>query len=211
MVVVGGPGGHDALAALPNRPSRSYLPRMMSPPRTLVRIRRAAPEDAAMLASLAASSFADTFAADNDPRDMAEYMAGAFGESVQRAELEDPRNTVLLAHRGDEVVGYAMLREGGAPSCVADRVAGEPIELARLYAASAAIGSGVGGALMQACLDEAAVRDRAATWLGVWEHNARAIAFYRRWAFHDVGSQHFQLGRDTQTDRVMLRTMKARH
>jgi ribosomal protein S18 acetylase RimI-like enzyme len=178
---------------------------MMSAPLTLVRIRRAGPEDAALLASLAATTFTDTFAADNDPRDMAEYLAEAFGEGVQRAELQDPRNTVLLARRGNDVVGYAMLREGHAPPCVAEHVADDTVEIARLYAVRAAIGSGVGGALMQACLDECAARGRAGLWLGVWERNARAIAFYRRWAFHDVGSQHFQLGRDLQTDRVMLR------
>ena len=58
---------------------------------------------------------------------------------------------------------------------------------------------------MQRCLDEAAARGRRTVWLGVWEHNARAIAFYRRWGFTDVGSQPFQLGADLQTDRVMSR------
>ena len=58
---------------------------------------------------------------------------------------------------------------------------------------------------MQRCLDEAAARDQRTIWLGVWERNARAIAFYRRWDFADVGSQSFQLGGDLQSDRVMVR------
>jgi len=43
----------------------------------------------------------------------------------------------------------------------------------------------------------------------VWEHNARAMTFYARWGFTDVGSQHFQLGADRQTDRIMARRSAA--
>lgn len=164
--------------------------------------RRATPADAALLASLAATSFDDTFGADNTPEDMASYMATAFGESIQRAELADARHTVFFAERAGAVVGYAMLREGPAPDAVADA---DAIEIARLYATRHLIGAGIGAALMQCCLDEAATRGRSTIWLGVWEQNARAIAFYRRWEFADVGATTFMLGHDRQTDRVMSR------
>lgn len=157
-----------------------------------------------MLATLAAAAFRDTFAADNDPRDMADYLAGAFGPALQRAELADPSVTVLLAERGGAVAGYAMLVEGSAAPCV--RSAGA-LEIARLYSVKASIGTGVGSALMRACLDEATSRGRDALWLGVWERNHRAIAFYERWGFTDVGSQPFTLGSDVQTDRVMMRRL----
>ena len=41
-------------------------------------------------------------------------------------------------------------------------------------------------------------------WLGVWERNARAIRFYAKWGFTDVGRHDFVLGTDRQTDRVMV-------
>jgi ribosomal protein S18 acetylase RimI-like enzyme len=167
-----------------------------------ITIRPATPADAGVLAALAAEAFTDTFGADNAPGDMAAYLATAFGESIQRAEIVDPRNTVLLAERGGDMIGYAMLREGDAPRDVGDA---DAIEIARLYSFTRWIGSGVGATLMQRCLDEAAARGRRTIWLGVWEHNARAIAFYRRWGFADMGSHPFQLGTDLQTDRVMAR------
>ena len=40
-------------------------------------------------------------------------------------------------------------------------------------------------------------------WLGVWEHNPRAIAFYRKCGYIAVGSKTFDVGGDLQTDRVM--------
>jgi diamine N-acetyltransferase len=44
-------------------------------------------------------------------------------------------------------------------------------------------------------------------WLGVWEHNARAIAFYTKCGFIDVGEHAFFVGGDEQTDRVMSRSL----
>ena len=165
-------------------------------------LRRATPADAAALATFAAAAFVDSFGAQNRPEDMAAYLAEAFGESVQRSELTDPHCTVFLAERDGEIVGYAMLRDGAAPACVADASA---IEIARLYAGQRWIGAGIGALLMQRCLVEAASRGRRTIWLGVWERNVRAIGFYQRWHFTIVGSQTFQLGSDRQNDRVMAR------
>lgn len=167
-----------------------------------IALRRAGSADAASLACFAARAFTDTFATQNTPEDMATYLADAFGESQQRAELTDPRCTVFLAERDGEIVGYAMLRDGPTPDCVTDTSA---IEIARLYAGQRWIGAGIGALLMQRCLVEAAARGRRTIWLGVWERNTRAIGFYQRWHFSIVGSQPFQLGRDRQNDRVMTR------
>jgi len=44
-------------------------------------------------------------------------------------------------------------------------------------------------------------------WLGVWEHNPRARAFYRKCGFIDVGEHVFQLGDDPQRDVLMARRL----
>ena len=167
-----------------------------------VTTRRATPADAARLASLAAATFSDTFGTENTPADMSLYMAESFGEDIQRRELADSRHIVFVAERAGEAAGYAMLREGPAPDAVGDT---DAIEIARLYATKRLLGVGIGATLMQRCLDESVARGRSTIWLGVWEHNARAIAFYRRWGFTDVGTTTFMLGHDRQTDRVMAR------
>jgi len=165
-------------------------------------LRRATPDDAALLTELGASTFTETFASVNTPEDFAAYMSASFGESIQRAELEDPLVTVYLAERGGDAVGYVMLRERPAPRMLGGH---DALEIARLYARRSSIGTGVGGALMQRAIDEARARGKDALWLGVWEHNARALAFYRRWQFFEGGTQPFLLGSDLQTDLVMVR------
>ena len=167
-----------------------------------VTVRRAAVDDASTLAELGASTFTETFAEANTPEDFATYMAASFGEAIQRAELEDANTTVFLAERDGEAVGYIMVREGRTPSCVA---VDDALEIARLYARRATLGTGVGATLMQRALAEAADRGKDAVWLGVWERNARAIRFYETWDFHPAGTQPFLLGSDLQTDLVMVR------
>jgi ribosomal protein S18 acetylase RimI-like enzyme len=170
-------------------------------------IRRATPADAAVLAAFAEEAFVHAFAADNAADDMAAYLADAFGELQQREELADSSRIVLLAERDGELAGYAMLNDGVMPAGPVSASLTNAIEIARLYSGRRWIGTGVGATLMQSCLDIASSRGRAWIWLGVWEQNARAIAFYSRWGFGDVGSQSFQLGTDVQTDRIMARRL----
>src|SRR5260221_13449740 len=95
-----------------------------------------------------------------------------------------------------------MLHEGQAPDCVN---AHDAIEIARLYSVHRLLGSGIGAALMQRCLDEAESRGKDVVWLRVWEHNVRATAVHPRWGFADAGTQPFVPGPDRQTERRSFR------
>jgi GNAT superfamily N-acetyltransferase len=164
-------------------------------------IRHGTAGDASALAAFAARTFAETFAADNTAADMAAHLERTFGVSRQAAELSDPDATTLLAHRDHVLVAYAQVRRAPPPAVVPDR---EAIELHRFYVDRPAHGTGVAQLLMAAVYDAARAVGGRHLWLGVWERNPRAIAFYRKAGFHDVGSQAFVLGADRQTDRVML-------
>lgn len=166
-------------------------------------IRRAVPADAEALAALAARTFYDTFAADNTPEDMAEHLAQSYSPARQRAEITAADMITLVADNGG-LIAFAQLRQGAPPSCVTSPT---PIELWRFYVDRAWHGRGVAGRLMEAALNEATAVGADAVWLGVWERNPRAIAFYRKFGFVDVGSHGFQLGADLQTDRIMVREL----
>ena len=165
-------------------------------------IRRGEPSDAELLAELGARTFSETFAADNTPENMSAYLATAFSPAQQASELFDSRSSFHIAEIDGVAVGYALLRTGKVPYGV---TGDQPIELVRLYVSKDSLGTGVGAALMQACIDDAKQRGHQTIWLGVWEHNNRAQAFYRKWNFQDVGTHVFQLGDDPQTDILMQR------
>jgi len=169
-----------------------------------VNVRRASIEDAKLLAELGARTFAETFSEDNAAEDMAAYMAASFSLGHLAAELTDPSSVFFIAEVDGGAAGYAKLHPGEAPEGVAGR---KPVELVRLYVARAWLGRGVGPALMRRCIDEARQMGFQTIWLGVWERNHRAQAFYRKWNFCEVGEHIFQLGSDPQRDIVMRRAV----
>jgi GNAT superfamily N-acetyltransferase len=170
-------------------------------------IRHAGIDDACLLAELGARTFNETFADDNSAENMAAYLAEAFGQTQLIAELADEQSTFFIAEVDGIAVGYAKLHPGDAP----EEVKGEkPLELVRLYVSQEWLGRNIGAALMRYCVDEASRQGCRTLWLGVWERNHRARAFYRKWDFLEVGTHIFQLGDDAQTDILMARPIERR-
>jgi GNAT superfamily N-acetyltransferase len=171
-------------------------------------IRRARAGDARSLAALGAHLFEQSFGAANSPEDMRAYVSTAFDEGRQRSDLEDPSMRVWLAEaRGGEAIGYAQIRLGAALPAGVTMPSARPVELVRLYADRAWHGRGVGEALLGTCIDATTAWGADILWLGVWEKNPRAIAFYAKHDFRRVWQQPFLLGADRQTDWVMLRVL----
>ena len=168
-----------------------------------VEIRRADPADAELLATIGARTFEETFGPDNTPEDMAAYVTANFTPAKLAGELADAATCFLIAEVDGVTAGYATLRWGGDDGVIGAK----PIELRRIYAGREWHGRGVGVALMHRCLDEAAEMGADVLWLGVWERNERAIAFYLKSGFVKVGEHDFVLGSDRQTDWVMARRL----
>jgi GNAT superfamily N-acetyltransferase len=169
-----------------------------------VRVRRADAGDATMLAELGARTFLEAFGPDNRPEDLAAHLAKTYGVAIQSRELSDPATTYLVAEVKAVPAGYALVREGHAPPCVTGV---RPLEIARFYVDRPWHGTGVAATLMEACDAEARRRRAGVLWLGVWEHNPRAIRFYAKSGFRDVGAHTFYVGTDSQSDRVMAREL----
>jgi len=165
-------------------------------------VRSATIADVAALSAFGRRVFGETFAPENNPDNLRAYLDSAYVEARQEDELRDPRIDTLLLEAEDSLIAFAQLREGEAGSGVTgDR----PIELWRFYVDFAWHGRGVAQTLMGEV--EAAARARGAStlWLGVWERNVRAQAFYRKQGFTVVGSQIFVLGSDAQRDLIMAK------
>ncbi len=164
-------------------------------------IRRAVSADALALAELAARTFTQAFGADNRPEDLAAHLDEAYGESKQRQEIDDPAFVTLLAVDGERLTGFAQLRRQEAPSGV---TLADCAELYRFYLDREVHGTGVAQRLMAEVKVAASAMGCRNLWLGVWERNPRAIAFYAKCGFADRGSKVFVVGTDAQTDRVMV-------
>lgn len=175
---------------------------MSPPPQAAVSVRRAAATDgdARLLAELGARLFGNAFGAMNDPNDLRLFLAKTYSPALQLAELRDSNRAVWVAEMDGQAVGYATLRRESSSPAVEAR---SPAEVQRIYADGSWHGRGVGQALLRACIDQARAWGCDAVWLGVWERNPRAIAFYEKSGFRRVGEQRFVVGTDSQSDHVM--------
>jgi ribosomal protein S18 acetylase RimI-like enzyme len=154
-----------------------------------------------MLAELGARTFHDSFAEDNTAENINLYIKQSFSPEIQARELSEPRNIFLIAEVESIPVGYAQLLSNHRNEFI---TGGRTLELRRIYVLREQIGRGIGKELMTASVQEARQRGCASLWLGVWEKNQRAIEFYKRWGFREVGTHIFKLGNDPQRDLVMV-------
>ena len=166
----------------------------------MTRLRPALPADAPSLAVLAERTFRETFGARNSPENMDLHCARVFGTDIQLREITDRSVVTTVAEDDARMIGFSQLRIPGAHAAVAAK---RPAEISRIYVLAEWHGRGVAHDLMRAALATAARHDCDCLWLGVWEHNPRAMAFYRKFGLEVVGTHAFMLGLDRQRDLIM--------
>ncbi len=163
-------------------------------------VRRATEADANELAALAERVFRETFGPANTAENMDLYAASAFTVERQMSDLRDPNIVVLLVVDDGRYAAFATLRLDAAVRA---------LEIQRFYVDAPWHGLGIAQVLMAGVVELAAAERAERIWLGVWEHNARGIAFYAKCGFRVVGEQTFMLGLDRQRDFVMTRGIAA--
>ena len=163
-------------------------------------LRPALARDAPSLAVLAERTFRETFGARNSPENMDLHCAKVFGPDIQMREIGDRTLRTTVAEADGQMIGFSQLR---IPSSHVTVKARRPAEITRIYVLADWHGRGVAQDLMRAEL-AAATRDGCdCLWLGVWEHNPRAMTFYRKFGLEVVGTHAFMLGLDRQRDLIM--------
>ena len=166
--------------------------------------RYAVAADAVLLAELATHTFHQAFDGTSAQENVDGYINAAFHPAQLAAELADNKTTYVIVESGSQAIGYLKLYEGDVPECVGERRA---IELSRLYVRQEFWAQKIGATLMQRALDEGRQKGYETIFLGVWEHNERAKAFYHKWGFRQVGDHIFHMGDDPQTDWWMARKL----
>ncbi|WP_097125958.1 GNAT family N-acetyltransferase [Spirosoma fluviale] len=162
-------------------------------------IRFATPADAAILTELSAVTMREAFGPPHNPAALVdEYIQSAITLPILETELADPRSTFFLMVSSDHVpIGFAKLRRHAPPRRMKLRTA---IEVQRIYLLASQIGQGQGRILLNHCLNWAKEQGFQAVWLGVWERNGRAQAFYKKMGFERFGFHYFQFGSERQRD-----------
>lgn len=173
-------------------------------------IRAALPDEAQDLALLGMRLWRETYMGLIPDANIALHLAETFGLRQQSAEMSDPGNTVLVIDEGGTLMGYALLQACGPELEELPFHFARPLEVARFYVDRALHGAGAAQALMTAVLSHAASEGHDGVWLQVWEQNPRAIRFYAKAGFTDVGDATFRIGEQVDRDRVLIHTLMVR-
>ncbi|MFB9770453.1 GNAT family N-acetyltransferase [Lactiplantibacillus modestisalitolerans] len=162
--------------------------------------------DAQLLRQISIETFQDTFGAQNTAANMQAYLSEAYDLGKLTAELANPESWfyfVFVAGH-DEPAGYLKLNVGAAQS---EAMGPHALEVERIYIRSAYKHRGLGSAFIQQALKFADDAHKKKIWLGVWEHNEPAKAFYHKWGFEPFSAHSFVMGDDPQTDILMQRSI----
>jgi GNAT superfamily N-acetyltransferase len=173
---------------------------------TALSIRSATLADVATLCHLGAATFRETYRSISDPREVDQYADEHFTPARVESWLARPCARTLIASVGDAAAGYAHVRRAEVPACVGDRQA---MELSRLYLLASAQGAGIGGALINAAIAAIVELGGRTVWLGAYDRNVRALAFYAGRGFVQVGTHAFEFGGQIYADPVFTRAVGA--
>jgi ribosomal protein S18 acetylase RimI-like enzyme len=158
--------------------------------------------DLLALQEISRQTFLDTFAEVNTKEDMSQYLEVNLSLDQLAEELNNPSTSFYFVKSNNEILAYLKLNEAKAQT---EKREVPSMEIERIYVRSEFQNRGVGQFLLDFSVELTKVKQLKLIWLGVWEHNVRAIRFYERNRFQFFGKHSFILGSDEQTDLLMER------
>ena len=161
--------------------------------------------DIEKLQVISRATFSQTFTEHNSLEDMEAYLNTNFATEKLLEELKNPNSEFYFAQDGKKIVGYLKVNTGDAQT---EQKEEDAFEIERIYVDAQFLGKKVGQLLFNKAIEIANTKKAAYVWLGVWEENHRALAFYAKNGFVPFDKHIFKLGSDAQTDIMMKLELK---
>lgn len=156
--------------------------------------------DQEAIQNISIKTFVSTFSDVNTPENMQDYIDTAFNNQQLASEINNPKTQFYLALHQDLVIGYLKVNFDGAQT---ESGYSNSLEIHRIYVLEDYHGKKVGQLLFDKAVTIAKENNLKQIWLGVWEKNVKAIAFYTKNDFKKIAEHDFVLGNEKQTDYIM--------
>ncbi|MEC0125248.1 GNAT family N-acetyltransferase [Paenibacillus pabuli] len=169
-----------------------------------VRMVRCSLKDLEMLQEISIETFKDTFQAQNSPENMKAYLEKAFNTKQLERELSNTHSEIYFIYFNEDLAGYLKVNINEAQS---EKMGEDSLEIERIYIKTSFQKHGLGKYLLNQAIEIAMEHHKNTIWLGVWEKNDNAIAFYRRMGFIQTGEHSFYMGDEEQTDFIMVKKL----
>lgn len=169
-----------------------------------INIKKCTLADLHKLQEISYETFYETFKDQNSPENMQAYLERAFNLEQLEKELSHRSSQFFFVYLDGEVAGYLKINTGAGQS---EEMGEESLEIERIYVRSHFQKHGLGKQLFNKAIEIARELDKKKVWLGVWEKNENAIAFYKKMGFVQTGAHSFFMGDEEQTDFIMTKTL----
>ncbi|MEK5548932.1 GNAT family N-acetyltransferase [Paenibacillus sp. FSL L8-0689] len=169
-----------------------------------VKIIKCSREDLQILQEISIETFNDTFKDLNLPENMKAYLERAFNFKQLEEELSNVSSEFFFIYFNEELAGYLKVNMNNAQS---EKMGNESLEIERVYIKNSSQKHGLGKYLLNKAMEIAMEHNKKKIWLGVWEKNENAIAFYKKMGFVQTGAHSFYMGDEEQIDFIMTKTM----
>ncbi len=161
-------------------------------------------DDVQTLQQISIETYTDTFEAQNTAANMRAFLESAYNLPKLTRELANPNSRFYFVEHDHQPMGYLKLNVEDAQS---EKMGPDALEVERIYIRPAFKHQGLGSAFIKQAIDLAKQAHKTKIWLGVWEHNEPAKAFYAKWGFQQFSSHTFVMGDDPQTDLLMIKSL----
>ena len=168
-------------------------------------IERVALEHIEKLQEIGRATFLEAFGHLNSAQDMQQYIEQSFSTAKLSNEIQNKGSQFYFAIINTRIIGYLKINFGAAQTEPQD----DSLEIERIYVLKEFHGQKIGQILYQKAVEIALKMKVSYVWLGVWEENHRALAFYRKNGFTTFDKHIFMLGNDEQTDLMMKKKLSA--
>jgi len=169
-----------------------------------ITIKKCTLEDLQVLQEISYETFNETFKDQNSPENMKTYLERAFNSKQLEKELKNSSSQFFFVYFHGEVAGYLKVNMNDAQS---EDMGEDSLEIERIYLKKQFQKHGLGKYLFNQAVEVATEHNAKKVWLGVWEKNENAIAFYEKMGFIQTGTHSFYMGDEEQNDFIMTKTI----
>ena len=166
--------------------------------------KKCAIDELQILQKISIETFNETFKEQNSPENIKTYLDRAFNLKQLEKELSNNNSEFYFVYYNDEIAGYLKVNINEAQS---EEMREDSLEIERIYIKREFQKYGLGKYLLNKAMEIAIEHNKKKIWLGVWDKNDNAIAFYKKMGFVQTGAHSFYMGDEEQIDYIMSKTL----
>ena len=172
-------------------------------------IKKCSLEQVELLRDLAIETYYETFSDTNSEALLQKYFKESLNIEKLSVQLQEPNSEFYFIYSKTDKqqvtpAGFLKLNIDNAQTDLMDPTA---LEVEKIYLLNAFLSQGLGKQMINFSIKRATQQAKQYLWLGVWESNFLALAFYKKMGFEQFGAHNFDMGGDIQTDLMLKKVL----